>query len=398
MRPIEDILNDMTAVMDASAGRNLTDEEATRYEALEAELVKARRDEAIRARHTAYNAPAGAVPRTGNGRPKPEDTIDAAFVDYLRTGKPNADISDLTVRNDQGTGTSAGGGYLVPTTMQKKIVEVMKAYGGLAAEVDKFDTGDGAPVEFPTFDDTANTGEIAGEGSAPTGGADLSFGSVNVGAYEYTSHGPSGTPIRVSWALLQDAAFDIVGMLTRAIGTRIARAQAAHWCTGIGVGQPQGLVVATLTADNDLDTADAVDYDDLLDLEDALDPEYEQNAKWVMKKNTWSQIRGIVDTAGRPLIQEEAVSGMGARVPKTLLGYPVVIDQAMPTLSSAGITLPIVLGDLREAYVIRRVANLAIVVNPWSRASQRQTEFTGWERADGRIQNRSAYVVMRNNT
>jgi HK97 family phage major capsid protein len=398
MRPIEDILNDMTAVMDASDGRNLTDEEAARYEALEAELVKARRDEGIRARHAAYNAPAGAVPRTGNGRGRPEDTIEKGFEAYLRTGQPNADISGLAIRNDQGTGTSAGGGYLVPTSMRQKIVEVMKAFGGLAAEVDSFNTGDGSPVEFPTFDDTANSGEIASEGSAPAGGADAQFGTVNVGAYEYASHGVSGNPIRVSWALLQDAAFDIQGLLARAIGTRIARAQAAHWCTGTGVSQPQGLVAAALTADNDLDTPDVIDYDDILDLEDALDPAYEQNAKWVMKKNTWSQIRGIVDTAGRPIILEEAVSGMGIRVPKTLLGYPVVIDQAMPTLSSAGITLPIAFGDLREAYVVRRVASLAVVVNPWTRASQRQTEFTGWERADGRIQNRSAFVIMRNNT
>jgi HK97 family phage major capsid protein len=399
MRTIEDILADLQAILDTADGRTLTNEECQRYEALEQELVDTRRSEEIRNRNAAYNTPApGQNLLYGAAPARPDDGLERAFEAYLRSGTPNADISGLAVRNDQGVGTSAGGGYLVPTTMRQKIVEVMQAYGGLAAAVDSFSTGDGSPVEYPTLDDTANSGSIAAEGSAPASGSDLTFGTVNIGAYEYTSHGASGNPIRVSWALLQDAAFDIQGMLTRAIGTRIARAQAAHWCTGTGVSQPQGIVAASLTADVELNTADTPAYVDFLDTEGALDPAYEQNATWVMNKNSWVQIRGIVDGNDRPLILEEAMSGMGTRVPKALLGYPVIIDQGMPTLSSAADGYFAVLGDLREAYVIRRVANLAIVVNPWTRASQRQTEFTGWERADGRVQNRSAYVILSNNT
>jgi HK97 family phage major capsid protein len=134
-----------------------------------------------------------------------------------------------------------------------------------------------------------------------------------------------------------------------------------------------------------------------MDTYDALDPAYEQNATWVFKKNTWSQIRGIVDGNGRPLIQD-ALSGIGGTPTRNLLGFPVVLDQQMPTFSSAGITLFAAFGDLREAYVIRRVSDLAVIVNPWTRANQRETEFTAWQRADGNVQNRSAYVILRNNT
>jgi HK97 family phage major capsid protein len=70
----------------------------------------------------------------------------------------------------------------------------------------------------------------------------------------------------------------------------------------------------------------------------------------------------------------------------------------MPLLSSAGDTFPIAYGDFREAYVIRRVANLVVVVNPYSRAANGEVEFTAWERADGNIQNRNAYVILQNNT
>ena len=171
----------------------------------------------------------------------------------------------------------------------------MVAFGGLAAEVDSFSTATGNNIEYPTLDDTANSGGITAEGAAVTSGADLVFGTVALGAYKYTSAGAgSNLPLRVSVELLQDSAFDVQALVSRAMGTRIARAQAVHWVTGTGVGQPKGLVASSLTADRDLDTADTPDYEDLVDTQDLLDAAYEQNAKWVMRKNTWSQLRLIV--------------------------------------------------------------------------------------------------------
>jgi HK97 family phage major capsid protein len=396
VRTIEEILAELQAIIDGAEGRSLTDDEVTNYEALETELQNVRRTNEIQARNTAYNTvivPAG-VPRPA---PSAEDTLDTAFEAYLRTGQPNADIAGLRVTNDQGVGTSAGGGYTVPSGFRKKLVEVMQSFGGLAAEVDSFNTDTGNPIEYPSLDDTANEGDIAAEG-AVADGDDLVFGTVTLGAHKYTAAGTgTATPLRVSVELLQDSAFDIVGLVTRAMGTRIARKQAAHWCTGTGVAQPKGIVASSLTADRDLDTADTLDYEDLLETQDLLDEAYESNAKWLMKRNTWSQIRLILDGNNRPLImgRDDSIAGAPRRM---LLDRPVVIDEAMPTLSSAGDTFPIAYGDLREAYVIRRVQNLVVVVNPWTRAAQGQVEFSGWERADGNIQNRSAYVILQNNT
>ncbi|MCI0690298.1 MAG: phage major capsid protein [Sporichthyaceae bacterium] len=396
MRTIDDIVAALQAIIDGAEGRSLTDEEATQYEALEAELAAVRRSGELRARQRAYTTVAPPVIPAAPDAAGTTD-LDRAFAHYLRTGLPNADIAGLAVAvtNEQGVGTSAGGGYTVPPGFRQKIVEVMKAYGGLAAEVDSFATETGNPVEYPSLDDTASTGEIAAEGSLADG-ADLTFGTVTLGAYKYTSAGAgTGLPLRVSVELLQDAAFDIEALVVRALGTRIARKQAAHWCTGTGVGQPKGIVAASLTANETLDVSDTIDYDDLLDTEERLDPAYEQNAQWVMNKATWTAIRGILDTAGRPIIMRNDESGIGTRPQKTLLGYPVIIDQAMPNLTTAAAFFA-VLGDLREAYVIRRVSTLAIVVNPWTRASQGQVEYSGFERADGTVQNRSAYVILRN--
>lgn len=396
MKTVEDIYASMQGIMDGAEGRDLTPEEITAYEGLESELQGAQRQTEIRARHTAYSTPIASAIHVAP--PKPDDGLDRAFDAYLRTGVPNADISGLRVTNAQGEGSSTAGGYTVPSGFRQKLIEVRKAFGGLAANVDTFSTDTGNPVEYPTNDDTANQGDITAESAAVSSGADLVFGSVSIGAYKYTSAGAgSNLPLRVSVELLQDSAFDVAGLVARKLGMRIARKQAVHWVTGTGVGQPLGLLASSLTSDRDLDTADTPDYEDLVEFQDLLDEEYDGQAKWLMKKNTWSQLRLIVDLNGRPILQEanDGITGLPVR---RLLGHDVIIDEAMPTLSSAGDTYCMAYGDFREAYVIRRVSNLVVVVNPWTRAANGEVEYHAWERADGTVQNRTAYKIMQNNT
>ncbi len=397
MDTVEGILAEMTSLVDGAGERSLTADEVSRYESMESRLTAAQRTDQVRARQTAYNTPVG--PSVYHVAPSQvDDTLDRAFENYLRTGIPNQDITDLRIRNAQGSGTTAGG-YMVPSGFRTKLVEVMAAFGGLASAVEVISTDTGGPLEYPSNDDTANSGGITAESAAITSGADLVFGTVTLGAYKYTSAGAgSNLPLRVPVELLQDSAFDVSGLVSRKLGERIARAQAAHWTTGTGSSQPLGLVASgTFTANVELDTPDTIDLDDIMDAYDALDPAYEQGASWVMKKNTWSQIRGIVDTNGRPIVQD-STTGVGGAPELRLLGFPVIIDQGMPTLSSAADGYCIAFGDLREAYVIRRVSSLVVVVNPYTRAANGEVEFTAWERADGTVQNRGAYVILSNNT
>lgn len=53
-------------------------------------------------------------------------------------------------------------------------------------------------------------------------------------------------------------------------------------------------------------------------------------------------------------------------------------------------------GDLRSGYVIRRVKDLTLIVNPYSRANEGQVEYTLWARADGVPQDTAAYRVLVN--
>lgn len=390
---IEEILAALQAIIDGAGDQPLTDEQASRYEELEKDLAVARRNVEIRSRQQAYTTPvSGAHIHVAAARQ--DDTLDRAFDNYLRTGVANQDLTELRAQST----TDAAGGYMVPPGFRQKLVDVQKAYGGLAQEVDELVTDSGATLEYPSVDDTANEGAITAESSAFTSGADLVFGTVALGAYKYTSIGTgSNLPLRVSVELLQDSAFDVQGLVARKLGERIARKQSRDWCTGTGTTLPFGICHANLTPNETVDVAGTLDYDDLLDLESTLDPAYEPNAKWVMSKATWTTIRGILDggATGRPIIFDQAASGIGGRPEKQLLGYPVVIDQMSPAASGGAGRNFIVLGDLREAYVIRRVSNITVVVDPYGRAANGEVQYVAWERADGNIQNRSAYVVLK---
>lgn len=392
MRTIEEITTAMTALVDGAANRSLTDDEVTQYEGMEQDLQAVKRDTEVRARNAAYNtvrAPAGVPARGG----KPQDTYEAAFSNYLRSGKPNADL----IQNAQSEGVPSEGGFLVPDSFRTKLVERLKAFGGIGGVAERYTTGNGNPVEWPTIDDTGNVGEIVQEGNTFSAGADLVFGSNALTSYSYVAGGGSSTPLRVSYELAQDSAFDLEGLLSRLLGIRIARIQATHFATGTGVNQPLGLVTGRTPVQNAANTG--VTYSDLVAAIHSVDPAYRGNARWVFNDATMAVIEKLVDSAGNPIYRgRDANMALGLNE-STLLGYPITIDQAMATIVANSPTVQWgAFGDIRQGYVVRDVKDFQLLVNPYSRMANRQIEYTAWARADATQQDTNAYVTLSGHT
>lgn len=384
---VEEILAALKAIIDGAEGRELTDEEVERYEQLEADLAVKQRDHQIRSRQAAYETvvPAGIHVAT----PEADDTLERAFDAYLRTGRENADLVELRA---QGEAAGSEGGYLVPDGFRDKLVDRMVAFGGIANAVETITTSTGNPLPWPTVDDTANVGEIVAEGGTFSSGADLVFGTANLGAYKYMAGGGSNAPLRVSVELLQDAAFDVQGLVSRKLGERIARIQSTHLISGTGVNQPQGIVTG-ITGE---ECSSALSYDDLVDYIHNVDPAYREGASWAFNDASLATVQKIKDSHGDP-IWRPLTADMGTALQVgTLLGYPVTIDQGFGdiVLSSGADNNWGVFGNLREGYVIRRVRDVTLIVNPWTRAANGQVEFTAWARMDAVQQNTNAYVVL----
>lgn len=387
---LQEKMQSVVAKADAES-RSLNDDEVSEYEGYEKQLTGVRRDIELRKRHIAYQNPATSAVQTADR--KDSDELDRAFESYLRTGQRNSDLVELRAQQEA---SSSAGGYLVPDTFRAKLIERMKSFGGFAKEAEQLNTTSGNPIGWPTLDDTANAGEIVPESATGSAGADIVVGTASLGAYKYMSLGAGNLPLRVSVELLQDSAFDIVSLLTRVMGKRIARAQARDFVMGSGSGEPLG--INHTVPDQHLATANPVTYAKLLAAVHGIDPDYRDGgAKWLMNDATLATLQGMVDGNQRPLWLP-TTDGLSGNLPGgQLLGYPVVIDQAMPNIGNSTSVEgdgAVIFGDLIEAYVIRRVKDVTLVVDPYGRAANGEVQFTAWARADGTIQDRNAYVVL----
>ncbi|ONI73085.1 hypothetical protein ALI144C_44860 [Actinosynnema sp. ALI-1.44] len=385
---VEGITAAMTAIIDGAEGRDLTDKEVADYEQLEAQLQAAQRSAQVRARQAAYNAVAPAV---HVAPARTDDSPEAAFRGYMRTGKANG---DLVAAQSEGIGSE--GGYLVPEGFRMKIIEKLKKFGGIEAAAEPLETETGATLPWPTVDDTGNEGEVVDEGGTFVSGADVEFGTNGLGAYTYQVGGSGGNALRIPRELMQDAAFDVEGLVSRLLAVRLRRLQARHLVRGNGVKQPLGLVFGLTGIEIGADTA-GVTYNDLVNFEHAVDPAYRElgNCKWGMNDKSLREIKKIADSHGDPIFRPanaDLATGTGGG---TLMGYPVVIDQAFPDIVANDNQVNWgAFGDFREGYVVRRVRDIEVVVNPWTRANNRQIEITAWARMDATQQNTGAYVAL----
>ena len=392
---VEEILAALQAVIDEAKGEPMTDEQVARYEELEAKLTRVQKSEEVQKRHAAHTTAATTPLVPGHTSTKnPQEGLERAFTHYLRTGKENDDLVELRAQSE---GTASEGGYLVPDTLRNKITERMKAFGGIAQDCETITTGSGEPMSWPTLDDTSNVGEIVKEGNTFTSGADLQFGAKRLGAYEYMTGGESGTPLRISFILASDAAFDVEGLVTRKLGERIARIQAVHIVRGTGQEEPEGLLANRTGVQLAANTG--VTYDDLIEYEHSVDPAYrEKGCQWGFNDKSLKILKKIKDSHGDPIWRPDSADmstnsegGSGG----TLMGYRYRIDQGFPdlVLNSATVNWG-VFGNLSEGHIIRRIKDVTILVNPYSRMSNRQIEYSAWARMDCAQQNTAAYSVL----
>lgn len=377
---------------DGTAEPQLSEEQAARYEALEAQLVVARKSEEIVKRNAAYRTVTTPIVNGKVGQVDGE--INRAFESYLRTGRLDSGL----ISRAQNEASGPAGGYFVPDTFRDKLIERQKAFGGLMNAAESVTTSTGAPLVWMTNDDVLSTeAGIIGENAANTFGADFTFARNALNAYKYDTAGVSGIFLKVSWELLQDSVYDLQGFIARKFAERIQRKVAVDLINGSGVNEPVGIIstMGALTSSGvTLASATAgPTYAELVTIEHSLDPIYRDGASWLMNDKTLGFIESLVDTTGRPLVWNTGNSIDQGRMPKQLLGYPIVVDQAMPDMLT-GSTKGMVFGDLSQAYVVRKVKDFTMVTASELFAQNGQIGYLGWLRLDGMVQNVNAAVTV----
>lgn len=311
-----------------------------------------------------------------------------AFNAFLRNGLTNLTPEERQALNEmraQGVGVNDHGGYTVPKEMQARIVEQMKAYGGIASVAQILTTSDGRTIEWITADGTTEEGELIGENTAATE-ADTLFGIANLGAKKLSSK-----IIRVSNELLQDSAINIESYLADRIAQRIGRAEAKYLIQGTGAGtpaQPKGLA-ASVTGTTAAKVAGKVDWLDINALLHSVDPAYRNvgNSRLAFNDNTLKLLKEMVDGQNRPLWLPD-VAGVA---PSTILGKQYVIDQGIADIAKDAKFL--YFGDFNR-FVVRRVAYMTLKRLVERYAEFDQTAFLAFHRFDCVLEDTSAIKAL----
>jgi len=305
---------------------------------------------------------------------------------YLRNGNNVTAEQAIAIRNAMSTTTTTEGGYTVPSEIASMVIDALKAFGGMREVAEVFATDGGNPMNWPTSDGTGEVGEIVAENAAASG-ADITFGTVAVNPYKYSSK-----KIALPWELISDSAIDVVGFVVNRLSTRLGRITNTHYTTGDGSSKPYG--VSARAASGKVGTTGqtaTVIYDDLFDLKHAVNRAYRNGAKWMMNDATVGIVSKLKETTGRPIWEPSVTAG----APDMLLGHAVAINDDIASMAANAKSILFgnfsyyKIRDVKGSVIMRRFDDSAFALNG-------QVGFCGWMRSGGNLVDTGAVKYYQN--
>lgn len=387
------IATEMRAIHEKVGEDMMTEEQRTEWNKANTELEKLdeqiKREEQLRSLDQEF-VDDNEQERRNNSENDPEaakaECRNLAFDRFVRSGFGELSAEEKQALKElraQGTSPDEKGGYTVPTQMLNKIIDQMKAYGGIASVAQILNTSNGQDITWSTSDGTEEEGELLGENTAASE-QDVEFGTAILGAKKLSSK-----IIRVSNELLQDSGVSIEAYLGSRIAQRIGRGEAKYLVKGTGAGtplQPKGLD-ASVTGS--VEASAAFGWKDINALAHKLDPAYRNGPKFRLAFNddTLKNLKEMEDAQKRPLWLP-SIAGVA---PSTILGMQYVVDQAIDKME-AGKKF-IFCGDF-DRFILRRVTYMTLKRLVERYAEYDQTAFLAFHRFDCVLEDTSAIKAL----
>ena len=182
---------------------------------------------------------------------------------------------------------------------------------------------------------------------------------------------------------LEDAEYDVIGETTMDAAEEIKLGQNAAFITGNGVDRGRGIgTYDSKVGDADVyergaigtvDAAavDAVTFDELIELQDALKMGYLPQASWLLSRKTRSMVRKLKYSSGTNEYIWELSTQAGT--PAMMLGNPVGIMEDMPEMATGNV--PIIFGDIRSSYTIVDRLGLSLLDDPYTGGNVRLLKY-----------------------
>lgn len=315
-----------------------------------------------------------------------------AFESYVRRGMAEVGPNDRKALTEA---VDSAGGITVPEDIQSNILKKVATMATvrLYARVIQTsrDLAHWTRIKYTTNNEYTSGVRLTWTGETPSSATvhrvtDQSFGSVSI-----PIHTAMASQL-VSNDLIEDSAYDVMGISADLFGEAFALGENDVFWTGTGAGQPRGIITDasdTTNWDAAVIAADAVNdiiAQDVIDVCYALPSQYERNARWFFTKTTEKKIRSMTDTNGTYLWPVWGQVGQFGPNPSELLGFPYTRDEFMQEISSEGVPdqYPLVFGDL-SGYVIADRVGLSVQRNDVLYAETNNTLLLGRKRVGGQL-------------
>ena len=299
--------------------------------------------------------------------------FNSAIVKMARSGnmKNYSLLNELELKTLQ-AGIDPDGGYTVTNMIEG--IKTRQFDTSPIRSVASVATIGGSQFHFLIDDDEmayANSSEAGTRSNTAT----AQFGQGTIDVHEYYMNIP------VTLKLLEDSDLDIMSWAGQKAMDRFARAEAADFVAGDGVGKAKGFITETVKTASPrayaqgqvgtLDTAGAtaITADELVNVRSYLKGYYRPNAMWAFNSLTEAYIRKIKDGDGNYLWQPSYQQGEA----ETLLGQRILLCEDMPDIATG--VIAVALADFRECYQIVDKVGVSLLDDPYTNKGFRQLFF-----------------------
>ncbi|MCU4898084.1 phage major capsid protein [Bacillus cereus] len=261
-----------------------------------------------------------------------EPSTEHRAIESLMKGEMNDEVRTLQQNSDTGA-------YLIPTVVSDHIVKIVHHEGNLFSRTKQFEPANGFL-------------EILREKSIGTAGFIGEWDDVVLNDFSMDKvrldQKRVGTAVEISDKVVNDAGMNVLSYASELLGRRLSKTIDYHILNGDGTKSLEGILTSTTNPITKITSKSktTMDFEELYDVLLSVNPEYLNNAVWVMHSETFKHLTKMNDDEGYPLILRE--QDVTKAFIKKLFNIPIVFDDNMEQVG-AGKT-PILLGNFEEGY------------------------------------------------
>lgn len=183
--------------------------------------------------------------------------------------------------------------------------------------------------------------------------------------------------LRATNNMLADSSIDVLGRLMNKASRDFTRSENRAFVVGTGADMPVGFLTYATATDPDVyqrntlgrfDIAGAaanITADGLIELQGLLKDAFQPNAKWLMRRSTWTKVMQLKDGEDQYLLRFGDMLATG--VAPVLLGKSVFFADDMPVLATD--SQSVAYGDFQAGYQIVDRMGMTVLVDPYTPAN-----------------------------